>query len=112
MKSYSEWLAYVAVFTVLSAIAGFATLAMYAMCLPRAWVNSLNSGRGGGGAVPHVGRQGDKKLQYLCVCVISSCIGRWRGREHTALCAQRFGRRGGPCFIPGAADGALVRVQA
>ena len=112
MKSYSEWLAYVAVFTVLSAIAGFATLAMYAMCLPRAWVNSLNSAAAVAALCLTWVRK-VQKLQHLCVCVfISSCIGRWRGREHTALCAQRFGRRGGPCFIPGAADGALVRVQA
>ena len=43
MRSYGEWLAYSAIFTVLTAIAGFATSAMYAMCLPKAWVNSLNS---------------------------------------------------------------------
>ena len=66
MKSYSEWLAYVAVFTVLSAIAGFATLAMYAMCLPRAWVNSLNSAA----AVAALCLTWVQKITtFVCVCV-------------------------------------------
>lgn len=64
MKSYSEWLAYVAVFTVLSAIAGFATLVMYAMCLPRAWVNSLNSAAA-------VAALCSRFKNHICVCVCS-----------------------------------------
>ena len=69
MKSYSEWLAYVAVFTVLSAIAGFATSAMYAMCLPRAWVNSLNSVAAVAAlCLTWVGKV-TKITTFVCVCV-------------------------------------------